>query len=543
MRDEVVRRGYLRMLKKYKDIDLIKVITGMRRTGKSTLMRQFRSLLIQEGVPEESVIYIDMDSLQNKRYRDGDLVYDAVLSRKDVGRQYVLIDEVQNIDGWVRVVESLRNDVDCDIYITGSNAYMLSSEISTLLTGRSVTVTVMPLSLREACELGGEKDPKAAFLRYLRHGGLPVLRPEHSEETAFRILDELKSDIILKDICNRKPGTDPVKMRKVIDYLYSEIGNPVSVTKISKSLGISASTAGEYLQLITDSMLFIKAERYDLRGHNVLKQEPKYYCADTGMRYSQPISSERDFGKTLENIVFLELLRRGCRTYVGRTGTDDSKDGMHLEVDFVVLRGNETDYYQVTQSLADPAVNEREIRPLRAAKGRGERCVLTYDDGPVFKGRYAVIMNIVDFLMEEEPGEGPFLEDPSGRMLLSMLDDYVESCARMSETVVTRDNFDDLSAEFQSRFFDLQAFIRRPGTAEDAFLQSSLDRMRANNVRIFDAMIACVNANREPKYKPAIAVQMDELRRISEDVRRHLFPSPPRMGRRPFLQRPQTQKP
>ncbi len=540
MKDEVVRRDYLRMLKNYKDIDLIKVITGMRRTGKSTLMRQFRSLLVQEGVPEDNIIYIDMDSLQNSRFRDGGLVYGDVISRKGKGRQYILIDEVQNIDGWVRVVESLRNDVDCDIYITGSNAYMLSSEISTLLTGRSVTVTVMPLSLREACELGGETDPKAAFVRYLRHGGLPVLRPEHSEETAFRILDGLKSDIILKDICNRKPGTDPVKMRKVINYLYSEIGNPVSVTKISKSLGISASTAGEYLQLITDSMLFIKAERYDLRGHNVLKQEPKYYCADTGMRYSQPISSERDFGKTLENIVFLELLRRGCRTYVGRAGTDD---GLHLEVDFIVLRGNETDYYQVTQSLTDPAVNERELRPLRAAKGRGEKYILTYDDGPVFKGRDAVIMNIVDFLMEEGPEEGPYLEDSSSRTLLSMLDDYVGSCARVSETVVTRDNFDELSTEFQSRFFDLQAFIRRPRTAEDAFLQSALDRMRANNVRIFDAMVACVNANKEPKYKPAMTVQMDDLRRISEDIRRHLFPSPPRIERRPFLRMSRTQKP
>lgn len=524
MMEEVIRRDNLDTLRRYKDVDLIKVIIGMRRTGKSTLMRQYMNLLIQEGVPRNNIVYIDMDSIQNDRYRDGSLVYSIIASRKNEGRQYVLIDEVQYIDGWMRVIESLRNDVDCDLYITGSNAHMLSSEISTLLTGRSVTILMLPLSLKELCLLNDDDDTKSVFIRYLRHGGLPLLKPEYSEETTFQIINELKSDIILKDICNRKPGTDPIKIRKVIDYLYSEIGNPISVTKISNNLGISSSTATEYLQLITDSMLFMKAERYDLKGHNVLSTEPKYYCTDTGMRYSQPIRAERDFGKTLENIVYLELVRRGHIVYVGRTGVnDDEKDDKHLEIDFIVPRGDETDYYQVTQSINDPAVYERELRPLRMATGRGERYVLTYDERPVSRNQDAIIMNITDFLMENGPISGfSALADHSYETMYSMLMDYIKTCSKISGTIVDRKNFDELSMELQGTFFDLQAYIKRPELIEDEFLQDVLPRIRTNNVRIFNAMVACVNANKEPIYKPVMTEQMAELTEISEDISKYI---------------------
>jgi hypothetical protein len=524
MMEEVIRRDNLNTLRKYKDVDLIKVIIGMRRTGKTTLMRQYMNLLIQEGVPRDNIVYIDMDSIQNDRYRDGTLVYSTIASRKDDGRQYVLIDEVQYIDGWMRVIESLRNDIDCDLYITGSNAHMLSSEISTLLTGRSVAIHMLPLSLKELCLLNDDDDPKSVFVRYVRHGGLPILRPEYSEETTFQIINELKSDIILKDICNRKPGTDPIKIRKVIDYLYSEIGNPISVTKISDKLHISSSTATEYLQLITDSMLFMKAERYDVKGHNVLSTEPKYYCTDTGMRYSQPIRTERDFGKTLENIVYLELIRRGHIVYVGRTGVnDDEKDDKHLEIDFIVPRGDETDYYQVTMSLNDPAVYERELRPLRMATGRGERYVLTYDDRPVSRNQDAIIMNITDFLMGDEPiSRNPTLVDYSYDTMYSMLMDYIKTCSKISGTKVDRKNFDELSMELQGKFFDLQAYLRRPELIDDEFLQDILPRIRTNNVRIFNAMVACVNANKEPMYTPVIAEQMVELTEISKIISKYI---------------------
>lgn len=524
MVDEVIRTDYLRSLQIYRDVDLIKVITGMRRVGKSTLMRQYISLLVDDGIPEGNIIYIDMDSMKNDRYKDGRLVYETVESRRDLGRQYVLIDEVQNINGWVRVVESLRNDVDCDIYVTGSNSHMLSNEISTLLTGRSVTITVLPLSLKEICTLNGENDYKAAFVRYIRHGGLPILRPQYSEEMTFQIINELKSDIILKDICNRRQGVDPNKIRRVIDYLYSEVGNPISVTKMSNSLGMSTATAAEYLNLVTDSMLFIKAERYNLKGRTILTKEPKYYCTDTGMRYSQPIAAERDFGKTLENIVFLELVRRGNRVCVGRTSTEDGdNDDRHLEIDFIVIREDVTDYYQVTKTLEDPAVYERELRPLRVVTGRGERYVLTYDDRPVSRGRDAIIMNIIDFLLEEvQDDEKPSSREASSDVLLSMFGDYLKVCRQISDTVVTPTNFDDLSTQLQERFFDLQAYSSKSGIVDDSFIQHAISKVRANNVRIFNAMVACVNANREPIHMPAIGPDIEELEDLFADLHRYV---------------------
>ena len=520
MPDEVIRYGYLDRLMSYKDINTIKVITGMRRTGKSVLMRQFKSLLERNGIRKERITYIDMDSVRNDRYRDGRILNSEIMLKEKDGRQYILIDEVQNIDDWVRIVESLRNDIDCDIYITGSNAYMLSSDISTVLTGRSLTVRMLPLSLGESMTLHGEHDARSAFLRYSRHGGLPVIRPEYSEEVSFQIIEELKSDIILKDICNRKRGTDPQKMRKVIDYLYSEIGNPISVTKISKSLGISATTAGEYLQLITDSMLFMKVERYDLKGRMALVQEPKYYCTDIGMRYSQPMPDGRDFGKTLENIVFLELMRRGCRVYVGKTEGGDAED-KHLEIDFIVMGDDANDYYQVTESLNDPAVHERELRPLRKVTGRGEKYVITFDDIPMTRGRDAIVMNIRDFLMEEYRGEedrGRY-GDSAYDTLYDMLASYVKMCSRISAMIVTRENFDELSGGLQESFFDLQAYFRRPGLINDIFLQDALVRIRNNNVRIFDSMIGCVNANAEgARYHPQIEDILEELTEIMGSI-------------------------
>ena len=519
MTEEVIRTDYLDRLMSYRDNDLIKVMTGMRRAGKSILMRQFRTALENAGIPKDRIVYIDMDSVANDRYRDGLALYRDITAREAAGRQYILIDEVQNIGEWVRIVESLRNDIDCDIYLTGSNAYMLSSDISTTLTGRSVTITVLPLSFRESMILHGETDTRTAFLRYLRHGGMPVLRPGYSEEVSFQMIDELKSDIILKDISRRKPGTDPEKIRRVIDYLYSEVGNPISAARISKELKMSSTTASEYLQLITDSMLFMKAERYDLKGRTVLAQEPKYYCTDTGMRYSQPISERRDFGKTLEAMVYLELIRRGYRVYVGKTGGRDMGD-KHLEIDFIVMKGETTDYYQVTESLNDPEVYEREFRPLRKITGRGERYVITYDDVPVFKGREAIVMNIRDFLTGngEMDSDRMYPIDAYGTSY-DMLASYLGVCTRIHGTVVTADNFDRLTAELQKGFFDLQAYYRRPELIKDRFIQDRLSEIRMNNVRIFDSMIGCVNANmKEPKYHPVMTDQLMELTRIKDDL-------------------------
>ena len=393
MTEDVVRTEYLNELLKFKDQDVIKVVTGIRRCGKSTLLRQYMKILEGNGVQDQSILYYNMESVRNDRYRDGMILYGEIVSKKDLGRLYIILDEVQYIEGWERIVNSLRIDIDCDIYVTGSNAYLLSTEISTLLTGRNIEIGVLPLSFREFCSMQGDQgDRSELFHRYVHLGGMPFIRPEYDEDAIFQRLDEIRSDIILKDICSRKERIDSVKMRKVIDYMFSEIGNAISAGNMATNLKISPSTSGDYLSLVTDSLLFDRVERYDLKGRTILKTEGKYYCADIGMRNTQPIKADRDSGKILENIVYLELKRRGYRVYVGMIG--------QLEIDFIALKHGRRDYIQVCQTIADDNTRERELRPFRKVLGEGRRLLVTGDPTPRVETEEAVVVNIMDFLME-----------------------------------------------------------------------------------------------------------------------------------------------
>lgn len=393
MTGDVLRTGYLDELLRFKDQDVIKVVTGMRRCGKSTLLRQFIELLKNNGTPDSNILYYNMESVRNDRYRDGTTLYNEIVAKHDLGRLYIILDEVQYIEKWERIVNSLRIDIDCDIYITGSNAYLLSTEISTLLTGRNIEIRVLPLSFREFSSIQYDTDDRyELFLRYVHLGGMPFIRPEYDEDAIFQRLDEIKSDIILKDICSRKERIDSVKVRKVIDYMFSEIGNAISAGNISENLKISSSTSSDYLSLVTDSLLFDRVERYDLKGRTILKTDGKYYCADIGMRNTQPLKADRDPGKILENIVYLELRRRGYKVYVGAI--------RQLEIDFIALKHDERSYIQVCQTISDEKTRERELRPFRKLLGDGRRLLVTGDPVPRTETEEAVIVNIIDFLME-----------------------------------------------------------------------------------------------------------------------------------------------
>lgn len=393
MTGDVLRTGYLDELLRFKDQDVIKVVTGMRRCGKSTLLRQFIELLKNNGTPDSNILYYNMESIRNDRYRDGTTLYNEIVAKQDLGRLYIILDEVQYIEKWERIVNSLRIDIDCDIYITGSNAYLLSTEISTLLTGRNIEIRVLPLSFREFSSIQYDTDDRyELFLRYVHLGGMPFIRPEYDEDAIFQRLDEIKSDIILKDICSRKERIDSVKVRKVIDYMFSEIGNAISAGNIAENLKISSSTSSDYLSLVTDSLLFDRVERYDLRGRTILKTDGKYYCADIGMRNTQPLKADRDSGKILENIVYLELRRRGYKVYVGAI--------RQLEIDFIALKHDERSYIQVCQTISDEKTRERELRPFRQLLGNGRRLLVTGDPMPRTETEEAAIMNIIDFLME-----------------------------------------------------------------------------------------------------------------------------------------------
>ena len=393
MTGDVLRTGYLDELLRFKDQDVIKVVTGMRRCGKSTLLRQLIELLKKNGTPDSNILYYNMESIRNDRYRDGTTLYNEIVAKQDLGRLYIILDEVQYIEKWERIVNSLRIDIDCDIYITGSNAYLLSTEISTLLTGRNIEIGVLPLSFREFSSIQDDTDDRyELYLRYVHLGGMPFIRPEYDEDAIFQRLDEIKSDIILKDICSRKERIDSVKVRKVIDHMFSEIGNAISAGNIAENLKISSSTSSDYLSLVTDSLLFDKVERYDLKGRTILKTDGKYYCADIGMRNAQPLKADRDSGKILENIVYLELRRRGYKVYVGAI--------RQLEIDFIALKHDERSYIQVCQTISDEKTRERELRPFRKLLGDGRRLLVTGDPMPRTETEEAVIMNIIDFLME-----------------------------------------------------------------------------------------------------------------------------------------------
>jgi len=392
---DVKRGGFLERISRFKDQDTIKILTGVRRCGKSTVMKQYIDVLIESGIEESDIVYINMESLANARFEDGTALYQHIIAKSAGRRLYILLDEVQMIDHWERVVNSLRIDIDCDIYLTGSNAYLLSTEISTLLTGRSTSFMMLPLSFKEYLELDPPKDAAdimGRFSRYVHVGGMPFIRQGYDDDVIFQRLGEIKSDIILKDICNRKTRIDSVKVRKMVDYMFSEIGNPLSAENLSANLGISTATASEYMSIILDSMLFYSVERYDLKGMSILSTMPKIYCVDTGMRNTQPIKGDRDYGRVLENIVFLELIRRGFRVYVGKIG--------QYEVDFVTIKNGRYGYYQVSQTIVDDEVREREMRPFKSLTGNGDRFLITAD--PVESGDVGgvTVMNIIDFLLE-----------------------------------------------------------------------------------------------------------------------------------------------
>lgn len=393
MQETVFRTHYINELLKFKDQDVIKVVTGIRRCGKSTLLKQYIEVLKNKGTIDSNILYYNMESIKNDCYRDGLTLYNEIMSKQTVEKLYIILDEVQFIKGWERVVNSLRVDIDCDIYVTGSNAYLLSTEISTLLTGRNVEIGVLPLSFKEFCSIQGNTyDIFELYRKYVHFGGMPFIRPQYDDDTIFQRLDEIKSDIILKDICSRKDRIDSLKIRKVVDYMFSEIGNEISAGNIAKNLNISSSTSNEYLALIADSLLFDRVERYDLKGKSILKTDGKYYCADIGMRNTQPLKADRDSGKILKNIVYLELKRRGYKIYVGKIG--------ELEIDFIALRCDERNYIQVCQTLTDEKTKERELRPFRKILGEGRRLLITSDPVLRTETEEAVIINILDFLTE-----------------------------------------------------------------------------------------------------------------------------------------------
>ncbi len=396
------REEYLDELIRWKDKDLIKVVTGIRRCGKSTLFDLFIDYLKMSGVKSNQIIYINLEDADYdfKDYKElYHFINEKIISEDNF---YVFLDEVQNVPGFQRAVDSLYIKKNVDVYITGSNAYLLSGELATLLSGRYIEIKMLPLSFKEYVSAFDNNNYQQLFLDYMRNGGMPgninILKSNVNDLDKY--LDGIFSTIVCKDIMARNNITDKLLLESVIKYIFDSIGSPISIKKISDTLtskGISTSnhTVENYITALLESFLVYKAERFDVKGKNLLARDYKYYVVDSGLRsYLLGKKADSDMGHILENIVYLELLRRGYKVYVGKV--DD------LEVDFVAENRDGLRYYQVALTVRDEKVLERELRSLQKTGDHYPKTLLTLDMD--LETDYDGIrkVNVVDWLLSDE---------------------------------------------------------------------------------------------------------------------------------------------
>jgi predicted AAA+ superfamily ATPase len=392
----VQRKQYMNKLIKMKDEKIIRVITGIRRCGKSTLLTLFQDYLKQNGVEDGQIVSINFEDLQYEALLDYRKLYEYVTARLAPGKKtYVFLDEVQNVPEFQRAVDSLYIKANVDVYITGSNAHMLSGDLATLLSGRYIEINMLPLSFAEYKELvGGDK--REAFASYFRNGAFPQAASIADDEVRSDYIRGVYNTVLLKDIVARKKITDVELLESVTRFLFDNIGNIVSSNKIADSLTsfgrkTTSITVENYVSALMDAFVLYKASRYDVKGKQHLKSLEKYYAADISLRHLVLGERNRDVGRILENIVYLELLRRGYTVRIGKVGD--------REIDFVATAGDKRLYYQVAASVLDPATFEREFEPLRMIKDHYPKFVLTMDDLPTGQDGIEQ-MNIVDFLLE-----------------------------------------------------------------------------------------------------------------------------------------------
>jgi len=399
----IIREKYLNRLISARDTEFIKVITGVRRSGKSTLMLMFKDYLLNDGINEKNIIHINFESAvydEIKNYKD---LYQYIKERIKSGKMYLLLDEVQNVDSWEKAINSFKVDFDIDIYITGSNAYLLSSELSTLLSGRYIEIKVYPLSFSEYLKFNNyNKDNiEVKFNEYLKYGGLPAITLiKDNDDLVLSYLNDIYNTIVKKDVIDRNNIKDTALLENIIKYLSNNIGSSVSASKISDYLNSNKivlkcnhQTIDNYLNMLEKSFIMYKADRTDVKSKALLKTLGKYYISDSGIRNIILGFRNIDEGHLLENVVYLELLRRGYRVNIGKTND--------YEVDFVAESPNEIKYYQVAQTLMNEEVKNRELRSLENIEDNYEKVILTMDKSINRDYNGIKVVNIIDWLLEE----------------------------------------------------------------------------------------------------------------------------------------------
>ena len=393
------RKRYFDELLAHKDKELIKIITGIRRCGKSSLLELFKEHLKKQNA---KFIQINFESLEFEHLSDYKELYKYIKSKIKSGKYYLLFDEIQVVKDWQKAIESFRLDFECDIYITGSNSHLLSGEFSTYLTGRFVEIKLLPLSFAEFLEfheLGNEFSLEDKFQKYLIFGGMPILAQYKMDEiNSFQALEGIISSILQKDILARCDASY-ILLEKITKFLASNIGSLTSPNNISSVLtsdknSISRNSVDKYIKLLTSSFVFYEANRYDIKGKALLKTGQKYYIADTGFLGVFFGRRDSDFGHILENIVFLELLRRGYSVQIGKIG--------ELEIDFVASNPKEKIYIQVSQSIMDEKTLNRELRALQSIPDNYEKIIISMDKNYALSKEGIKIKNAIEWLLEME---------------------------------------------------------------------------------------------------------------------------------------------
>lgn len=402
---EIERIQFSERLEKYKDKHIIKVITGIRRCGKSTLLKMFRNKLLKNGVQENQIIYLNFEDFDNYELLNPKNLHDYIKNHlvKDK-MNYIFLDEIQNVKEFQRVIDSIFLNDNADIYITGSNAYLLSGELATLLSGRYVTIEMLPLSFKEFFQTQKNLSRTEIYRLYVELSSFPyALNFLEDEKGTFErkaVLDYLSgvySTIVLKDVVLREKISDTKMLESVVRFIFYSIGNPISSKKIADTMTssgrkIDTKTVEKYLSALQESFIIYEAKRYDAKGKTYLKLLEKYYAADIGLRFLLLGQKANDVGHILENVVYLELIRRGYSVFVGKV--DDT------EIDFVAQNSQGNTYIQVSASVRDENTLKRELRPLQALNDNYPKILLTLDEDPDCDYNGIQKRNVLDWLLE-----------------------------------------------------------------------------------------------------------------------------------------------
>lgn len=390
------RELYLNQIRPFVDKDLIKVIIGIRRSGKSTLMRQLIQEIKNQGVSDTQIIYLNFEDYQIREYKDPDALHTYLEAHvSEEFKTYVFLDEIQEVDRFEYVVNSLHATQNVDIYLTGSNSKMLSGEYATLLTGRYKSFHVFPFSFKELMMIHPDKDKKTVFNQFIKHGGFPVLQSLDTDEQKRTTLQDLYDSVVIKDIVQRHHISAVDALDKYISYLMNTIGSPFSAKNIvnyfkNEGRSISAETLYNYISYAKEVLLIYSAKRYDIKGKKLLTTNEKYFVNDQGLRATK-FNNEKDIEKILENIVFFELLRRGYEVTVGTVG--------EREVDFIASKNNALEYYQVTYMMPEERTKDREFSSLKHIDDQFPKYVLSLDEFD-FSHDGIIHKNLIDFLLE-----------------------------------------------------------------------------------------------------------------------------------------------